>query len=95
MIFGIIRSLGLIGSLYMVSFYTFIVHLKRQLDDYVATNLPKVRVLHMEPPRKGLMAARSYGARNATGQILVFMDAHVEVNVNWLPPLLGKMFVST
>jgi polypeptide N-acetylgalactosaminyltransferase len=65
--------------------------MKQQLDDYVASHLPKVRVLRVPLPRKGLMAARMLGARNATGEVLVFLDSNLETNTNWLPPLLGKL----
>lgn len=64
--------------------------MKKQLDDYVASNLPKVRVLRIPGRRKGLIAARLLGAHNAIGEVLIFLDSHVEANVNWLPPLLGK-----
>jgi len=62
----------------------------QQLDAYVESNLPKVRVLHI-PKRKGLITAKLVGAHNATGQVLLFLDSHIEANVNWLPPLLGKV----
>lgn len=75
------------------SFQQFLEFLKKQLDDYVASNLPKVRVLHIPPPRQGLMAARTLGATNSTGEVLIFADAHLEVNVNWLPPLLGAYII--
>jgi polypeptide N-acetylgalactosaminyltransferase len=61
--------------------------LKATLDKYVASHLPKVRVIHLAQ-RSGLIKARLEGAAIATGDVLLFLDAHIEANVNWLPPLL-------
>lgn len=62
--------------------------LKQKLDDYVATHLPKVKIIRL-PERSGLIIARLAGAKIARGDVLVFLDSHTETNTNWLPPLLG------
>ncbi|KAI5732458.1 hypothetical protein M8J76_000430 [Diaphorina citri] len=63
-------------------------HTKKPLDDFVRKHLSHiVQVIHL-PSRQGLIRARLAGAKAATGDVLLFLDAHSEANVNWLPPLL-------
>lgn len=58
------------------------------LDEYTKENFPgKVKIKNLEK-RSGLMVARNEGAKLATGEVLVFFDSHIEVNVNYLPPLI-------
>ena len=60
------------------------------LQNYVDENFKGiVKILNL-PERKGLIVTRMEGAKIATGEVLVFLDSHIEVNVNWLPPLIGK-----
>lgn len=51
---------------------------------------PIIKVMRLEE-RHGAMKARIIGAKEAQCKVLVFLDAHCEVNHNWLPPLLGLL----
>ena len=55
--------------------------------DKIVAQYPKVRVLRMQQ-RMGAIRVRQAAAREATGEVLFFLDAHCEAGVNWLPPLL-------
>ncbi|XP_061381314.1 polypeptide N-acetylgalactosaminyltransferase 1-like isoform X3 [Danaus plexippus] len=66
--------------------------LKGKLSHYVRTRLPPdlIRILRL-PQRQGLILARISGARIARGDVLIFLDSHCEVNVDWLRPLLQRI----
>lgn len=60
------------------------------LDSYVSTLPLATRVLRLGQ-RKGLVAARLLGAKVATAEVLLFLDAHCECSEGWLEPLLTRV----
>ena len=69
-------------------------HCKQPLDDYVKEHFDNVRVVRAAK-REGLIRTRIMGAKAATGDVIIFLDSHVEANINYLPPLLGNVHIYT
>ncbi len=67
-------------------------HLHEPLERELEKPYYKGRVvLVRNPEREGLIRSRNNGAVAATGEVVVFLDAHCEVGANWLPPLLAPI----
>lgn len=80
---------ALLHEIILVNDNSSSLELYEPLVSYVAENFrtTNVKIKNMKK-RSGLIVARMVGARMATGEVLVFFDSHVEVQFNWLPPLL-------
>ncbi|XP_017086249.1 putative polypeptide N-acetylgalactosaminyltransferase 11 [Drosophila eugracilis] len=61
--------------------------------NYIAFHFPIVIQLEVGTV-KGPINARLTGAKVATGDILVFLNAHMEVTMGWLPPLLEPILLN-
>ncbi|XP_065783929.1 polypeptide N-acetylgalactosaminyltransferase 5 isoform X3 [Muntiacus reevesi] len=82
----------LIEEILLVDDFSTKDYLKDNLDKYMS-QFPKVRILRLKE-RHGLIRARLAGAQKATGDVLTFLDSHVECNVGWLEPLLERVHLS-
>ncbi|CAC5387304.1 GALNT [Mytilus coruscus] len=82
----------LLQEIILVDDNSQMVELKRPLDEYINDNFPKgiIKVIR-NPTRLGLIKARLKGWRESTGQVVVFFDSHMEVNIDWLQPLLTEV----
>ncbi|CAB3375722.1 Hypothetical predicted protein [Cloeon dipterum] len=65
-------------------------NIHHEIEAYCKVHLPIVMVVKT-PRREGLIRARMFGAKKASGDVLVFLDSHIEVNRDWLQPLLARI----
>ncbi|XP_061186167.1 polypeptide N-acetylgalactosaminyltransferase 5-like [Saccostrea echinata] len=83
--------LHLIHEIILVDDFSDLDFLKEELDDYFSEKgSGKVRVLRTNK-REGLIRARLLGYEAATGEILTFLDSHIECFSGWLEPLLERI----
>lgn len=80
---------NLIHEIILVDDHSTFEELKDKLQNYTA-QFPKIKLVRAGK-REGLIRGRMIGAKHATGEVLVFLDSHCEVNEDWLPPLLERI----
>src|SRR5690349_15543878 len=75
--------------LYLKEFFVFLEHLKQPLDDY-AKALGKIIIVRQKK-REGLIRSRLAGAAVVNGDVIIFLDSHIEATEGWLEPLLDPI----
>ncbi|KAE8279606.1 Polypeptide N-acetylgalactosaminyltransferase 11 [Larimichthys crocea] len=81
----------LLHEIILVDDHSELDELKGDLDRYVREELQGKVKLVRNQRREGLIRGRMIGASHATGEVLVFLDSHCEVNKAWLQPLLAPI----
>nr|XP_033798397.1 N-acetylgalactosaminyltransferase 7 isoform X1 [Geotrypetes seraphini] len=80
-----------LAEIVMIDDYSNKEHLKERLTEYIKQWNGLVKVFRNER-REGLIQARSIGAKKAKhGQVLIYLDAHCEVGINWYAPLVAPI----
>lgn len=81
----------LLKEIVLVDDFSDLDDLKLQLENEIK-QLPmnKIRLIR-NVQREGLIRSRVYGARNSSADILLFLDSHIEVNVDYMQPLLARI----
>ncbi|KAM4606222.1 polypeptide N-acetylgalactosaminyltransferase 11 isoform 2-T4 [Polymixia lowei] len=81
----------LLHEIILVDDHSELEDLKEDLERYVRERLQGKVQLVRNQKREGLIRGRMIGASHATGEVLVFLDSHCEVNEAWLQPLLSPL----
>ena len=85
------RSTSQLYEIILVDDASTLYNLGKPLDTFLRSlHIANIHVLRLTA-RRGLSGARMAGARYSSGNVLVFFDAHVEVNYYWLSPLLDTL----
>ncbi|CAF0724495.1 unnamed protein product [Rotaria sp. Silwood1] len=80
---------NLLKEIILVDDFSDMEHLKQPLDDY-AKALGKVIIIR-QSKREGLIRSRLAGAAAVKGDVIVFLDSHIEATEGWLEPLLDPI----
>ncbi|KAK5646020.1 hypothetical protein RI129_004484 [Pyrocoelia pectoralis] len=83
-----------LAEIILVDDYSDLPNLGFNLTNFLNSNYElkqKVKLFKTQR-REGLIRARMFGAQKANGKVLIFLDSHVEVNVDWIQPLLARVY---
>lgn len=65
--------------------------LKQPLTDYCQEHFGDIVRIHRSEKRLGLIVAKNFGGKQAIGDVIIFLDAHIEATEGWLEPLLARI----
>ncbi|KAM0729193.1 Polypeptide N-acetylgalactosaminyltransferase 35A [Formica fusca] len=85
---------ALLHEIILVNDYSDSDLLHEKIHAYIKNNFDATVRLFKTEKREGLIRARVFGARKATGDVLIFLDSHIEVNEIWIEPLLSRIAYS-
>lgn len=81
----------LLTEIMLVDDFSDLDDLKDELESEIkALNTDKVHIIRNEK-REGLIRSRVFGARKSKGDVLLFLDSHIEANVGFAEPLLNRI----
>lgn len=81
----------LLHEIILIDDFSDLDDLKSKLESEIkALSADKIRIIRNKQ-REGLIRSRVFGARNASGDVLLFLDSHIEANVGFVEPLLNRI----
>ncbi|KAF7988168.1 hypothetical protein HCN44_007662 [Aphidius gifuensis] len=86
---------SILHEIILINDYSDSQQLHDDVKDYIDKNYHNGKIkLYKTNKREGLIRAKIFGAKKATGNVLVFLDSHIEVNEMWIEPLLSRIHES-
>lgn len=86
---------SILHEIILINDYSDSKKLHDDVNNYIKKNFNDNKIkLYNTNKREGLIRAKIYGANKATGNVLVFLDSHIEVNKMWIEPLLSRIYKS-
>lgn len=81
----------LLKEIVLVDDFSDLDDLKFKLETEIkALHKDKIRIIR-NTKREGLIRSRVFGARNCSGDVLLFLDSHIEANFGYAEPLLNRI----